>query len=76
MTMRWCIVECLAVLQENWLVTGLTSASLRGKIPVAAEKSRPDDATFLPPLTNDSVDQLPTQQTTGGAVPGSIGEVA
>ncbi len=49
---------------------------IAGKIPIAAEKNRPDDATFLPPLPDQSPSQAQMDPTTGATSNGSIGEVA
>ena len=49
---------------------------ISGKIPVAAEKNIPNDATFLPPLPNDAPIHAASDSLTGGTASGAISEVA
>jgi GTP-binding protein HflX len=49
---------------------------ISGKIPVAAEKNIPNDATFLPPLPNDAPLHAASDSLTSGTASGTIGEVA
>ena len=49
---------------------------ISGKIPFAAEKNSPIDATFLPPLTNEVTAPAIPDSLAGGNATGAIGEVA
>ena len=49
---------------------------ISGKIPVAAEKNLPNDATFLPPLPIDATKATVGDGLATGTASGTIGEVA
>ena len=49
---------------------------ISGRIPIAAEKNRPNDATFLPPLPSDASNNVAGDGLVSGTESGSIGEVA
>jgi len=49
---------------------------ISGKIPIAAEKSMPDSATFLPSGSNEEQAYTADEPMAGGAASGTIGEVA
>jgi len=49
---------------------------ISGKIPVAAEKSMPDSATFMPPLPIEATSHVSNDSLSSGNAIGTIGEVA